>query len=90
MGSYNAIMADNNSDNQNQSNVGQSTAPVQPVMPHAQPQTPSQVLPELVNTMKSVNTSTPEAKLNETSMSDNNGGRITFNEDKISTNLSDK
>lgn len=84
-------MDNNNSNSPNQSNVGQSNAPVQqPVMPQGQPQSPSQVLPELVNTMKSVNTNTPEAKLNETSMSDNNGGRITFNEDKINTNLSDK
>ncbi len=56
----------------------------------SQTQTPSptpntntgQVLSDLANTMKSVDTKSPEAKLNTTSISDNNGGRIELNEDK--------
>ncbi len=42
---------------------------------------------ELVDAMKKVKTDTPEAKLNTDSMSDNNGGRITFNEDLAGSNV---
>ena len=47
------------------------------------PQDPShdQELPDLVETMDSVDTNSPEAKENATSMSDGKGGRIKFNED---------
>lgn len=44
----------------------------------------------LVNVMQSVDSSSPEAKLNATSMDDNNGGRIEFNEDEMVSNPSNK
>lgn len=36
---------------------------------------------EFVGNLNSVNTNKPDAKLNETTISDNNGGRIILNED---------
>jgi hypothetical protein len=56
--------------------------------PQAQTSSPSpnadtgQVLSELADTMKTVDTKSPEAKLNATSISDGKGGRIELNEDK--------
>lgn len=38
-------------------------------------------LTEFVGNLSSVNTNKPDAKLNETTISDNNGGRIILNED---------
>lgn len=40
-----------------------------------------QALTELVDAMNSVDTASPEAQLNESSMDDNNGRRITYAED---------
>ena len=39
-----------------------------------------------MQTLQNVKTDTPEAKLNETSMSDGKGGRITFNDDLTRSN----
>lgn len=45
------------------------------------PSTPSQsAIPTLVREMQSVKTDTPEAKLNETTISDGKGGRITLDD----------
>ena len=46
------------------------------------PQPQKQEISKLMKVMQSVKTNTPEAKLNTTSMTDNNGKRIEFNEDK--------
>lgn len=40
-----------------------------------------QPLADLVDALQSVDTTTPEATLNATSIEDNNGGRIELNED---------
>lgn len=45
------------------------------------PEAPRQDLTNLVNVMQSVDTNTPEAKENATSIDDNNGGRVELNED---------
>lgn len=37
----------------------------------------------LMGALQSVNTNSPEAKLNRTSISDNNGGRIELNQENI-------
>ncbi|MCL5784549.1 MAG: hypothetical protein M1142_04325 [Patescibacteria group bacterium] len=37
----------------------------------------------LMGALQSVNTNSPEAKLNKTSISDNNGGRIELNQENI-------
>jgi hypothetical protein len=51
--------------------------PTAPTMPS----TPSQsAIPTLVREMQSVKTDTPEAKLNETTISDGKGGRITLDD----------
>lgn len=59
-----------------------------PDKPSATPQANSgqsdssgQALVDLVNTMDSVDTTTPEARANETSMDDNKGGRIEYTDD---------
>ena len=44
------------------------------------PQTSIQPITQLVQTMKSVQTDSPEAQLNKDSMIDNQGKRITFND----------
>jgi len=40
-----------------------------------------QALSQLMNELQSIDINSPEAKLNETSISDGNGGRIDLNED---------
>jgi len=49
----------------------------------------SQGIVSMIDTMKKVHENTPEAeaKLNKDTMSDNNGGRITFNEDLVGSNV---
>ncbi len=55
-----------------------------PVAPDSTPATPipfeAKPIPTLVKIMQSVKTDTPEAKLNKTSISDGNGGRITMDD----------
>ncbi len=51
--------------------------------PQGTQSTPTPPISDLVSAMNSVDTKAPEANLNATSMSDNNGGRIEFNEDSI-------
>lgn len=41
---------------------------------------PQQVIPRVIVVMQSVKTDTPEAKLNETSISDGKGGRIVMDD----------
>lgn len=49
--------------------------------------TPINPLVSLVDSMRQINTNRPDAQLNKDSMSDNNGGRITFNEDLKCSNV---
>ena len=44
-------------------------------------------LTDLVDALQSVDTTTPEASLNATSIEDNNGGRIELNEDPSDPNV---
>lgn len=67
--------------------TGNSKPTSNPVTPNPIPQattmpsTPSQsAIPTLVREMQSVKTDTPEAKLNETTISDGKGGRITLDD----------
>ncbi len=46
-----------------------------------------QPLIDLVDALQSVDTTTPEASLNATSIDDNNGGRIELNEDPSDPNV---
>lgn len=46
-----------------------------------------QPLADLVDALQSVDTTTPEASLNATSIEDNNGGRIELNEDLSDPNV---
>lgn len=65
------------------SNQG-ATIGVHPPKQDTQTQPPTdsqQAIVSLVHEMQKVKTDTPEAKLNKDSMSDNNGGRITFNDE---------
>ncbi len=71
-----------NTDNPNDN----SPTPPAPVTP---PET-SNPIPDLVNTLSSVDTTTPEAAENATSMSDGKGGRITFNEDLPKSDTHDR
>lgn len=48
--------------------------------PTSSPSAPQSGIPNLVKVMQSVKTNTPEAKLNETTISDGNGGRITLDD----------
>lgn len=48
---------------------------------------PGKQVIELISVMQSVKTDTPEAKLNKTTISDNNGDRITLN-DHMTTSIS--
>lgn len=45
------------------------------------------VLTDLVDALQSVDTQSPEASLNATSIEDNNGGRIELNEDPTDPNV---
>lgn len=49
-------------------------------------ETSNQSIPNIVNILQSVDTKSPEAKLNATSISDNNGGRIELNQNLANTN----
>lgn len=72
----------------------------QPVMPVPAPQTSEsarpvpasidsgQALTDLADTLSSVDPNTPDAQANATSISDNNGGRIELNQDKIENRAS--
>jgi hypothetical protein len=44
---------------------------------------PDSSVPQLVEVMKKVDIKSPEAKMNETSMSDGKGGRIKFNDQLV-------
>ena len=44
----------------------------------SQPDASGQALVDLVDTMNSVDTNSPQSQANETSMDDNNGGRIEY------------
>lgn len=46
-----------------------------------------QPLADLVDALQSVDTTTPEASLNATSIEDNNGDRIELNEDPSNPNI---
>ena len=46
-----------------------------------------QPMADLVDALQSVDTTTPEASLNATSIEDNNGGRIELNEDPSDPNV---
>ena len=46
----------------------------------SQPRPPQSGIPQVVKVMQSVKTDTPEAKLNETTISDGKGGRITLDD----------
>ena len=46
-----------------------------------------QALTDLVDALQSVDTTTPEASLNATSIEDNNGDRIELNEDPANPNV---
>ncbi len=45
-------------------------------LPYKRPTPSGSVLKEIIDRLRSVETDSPQAKLNETSISDNNGGRI--------------
>jgi len=64
-----------------------STPNQKPATPVAlsQPNNSHSNMTELVSQMQSVKTDTPEAKLNKSTMDDNNGGRITFNDDFLTS-----
>ena len=46
-----------------------------------------QSVADLVDALQSVDTQSPEAPLNATSIEDNNGGRIELNEDPVDPNI---
>ncbi len=52
----------------------------------SEPTQTGQQLVELVEAIQNVQVDTPEAKLNETSISDNNGNRIELNQDLSNSN----
>ena len=49
-----------------------------------------QALSQLMEELQSIDINSPEAKLNETSISDGNGGRIDLNEDPADPNVTKK
>lgn len=59
----------------------QSTPRVAPQPESTVPQSSVNPITQLVQTLQSVKTDTPEAKLNKDSMVDSNGNRITFNDE---------
>lgn len=65
----------------NGSQVSVSDNGSQQVNEPGQTSTDGQSLSDLVGALQSVDTQTPEAALNATSISDNNGGRIELNQD---------
>ncbi len=65
----------------NTDNTPQDKPSATPQVSSGQSDSSGQALVDLVNTMDSVDTTTPEARANETSMDDNKGGRIEYTDD---------
>lgn len=62
----------------NTDNKPQDTPSAAPQTSSGQSDSSGQALVDLVNTMDSVDTTSPQAQANETSMDDNSGGRIKY------------
>lgn len=67
----------------NQNNQPNTPVPAQPVNPAPANNDSGQALADLADTLSSVDPNAPDAEANATSISDNNGGRIELNQDKI-------
>lgn len=62
----------------------QQNTPIQ-VNPNQDGNDSGQALSDLADTLSSVNPKAPDAEVNATSISDNNGGRIELNQEKTNT-----
>ncbi len=62
-------------------NAKSPATPVAPIVPQIEKS--PQAIPTLVKVLQSVKLDSPEAKLNKTTISDGEGGRIEMNEDEL-------
>lgn len=75
---------DNKPDNQNSKDEGRTITLKQPnIMDFEDDDDDNASVPKLVSALNSVDLNSPEAAQNAHSISDNNGGRIELNQDKI-------